>query len=146
MTGNVCKSCAIKQDVSCFPITGRKVLADGSPVQYRSSICQRCKVAYNKKRRHERGQPGSLKARLLRKVNKQRAVDYLGGRCVDCQHGYHLSAYDFHHLDPIKKDINPSSLMNRPWDVIKKEIDKCVLLCSNCHRRRHWIEEENQDG
>ena len=34
-------------------------------------------------------------------------------------------------------------LMNRKWDLIKSEIDKCMLLCSNCHRELHW-EDRNE--
>ena len=72
-----------------------------------------------------------------RKENKQRAVDYLGGKCLDCGQKYSLAVYDFHHLDPTQKDIQVSWLMNWNWGVQQKELDKCVLLCSNCHRLRH---------
>jgi hypothetical protein len=29
------------------------------------------------------------------------------------------------------------------WKTIMKEIDKCVALCSNCHRIEHWTEAES---
>lgn len=45
---------------------------------------------------------------------------------------------DFHHLDPNQKDMNISSVAgNKPWDKLMEEIDKCVPLCSNCHRKVH---------
>ena len=44
---------------------------------------------------------------------------------------------DLHHTDPSQKDADPSSLCNRSKDRLKKEIRKCVVLCSNCHRKVH---------
>ena len=75
-----------------------------------------------------------MKANL--RAKKLEAIEYLGGKCKDCGGKFHHSVYDFHHLDPNEKDINPSAAFSRKnW---KSEIDKCVLLCANCHRLRHW--------
>jgi hypothetical protein len=73
----------------------------------------------------------------FRKKNKERAVEYKGGKCVKCGYKKCISALDFHHLDPNKKDFSISQNMNMSWDKIKKEIDKCILVCSNCHREIH---------
>lgn len=73
----------------------------------------------------------------FRKKNKERAVEYKGGKCVKCGYKRCISALDFHHLDPNKKDFSISQNMNMSWDKIKKEIDKCILVCSNCHREIH---------
>lgn len=66
---------------------------------------------------------------------KQQAVDYLGGCCILC--GYHrcLRALHFHHLNPFEKDFNISEKYS--WEEIKEEIEKCVLLCANCHAEAH---------
>lgn len=73
------------------------------------------------------------------KKNKQVALDYKGGKCMEC--GYHrcLAALEFHHADPSKKDPNWTNL--RSWGIerIYKELDKCELLCANCHRERHYL-------
>jgi hypothetical protein len=64
----------------------------------------------------------------------------MGSSCVDCGISYpntHYSVFDFHHLDPSEKDVDWSKLRLRSWDKIVKELSKCVLLCSNCHRIRH---------
>ena len=68
---------------------------------------------------------------------KKRCVEYLGGKCSKCGYDEHLAALEFHHLDPKDKDITLGKVMNRKWDSLKKELDKCVLLCSNCHRIEH---------
>lgn len=48
------------------------------------------------------------------------------------------SCLDLHHLDPSKKDGNISQFCrNRPFKSILQEINKCVVLCSNCHRKFH---------
>ena len=69
---------------------------------------------------------------------KQEAVALLGGKCNDCQHEYPLSCYDFHHIDPTQKDVNPSVVLSRKYETFLTEINKCVLLCANCHRIRHF--------
>ena len=47
-------------------------------------------------------------------------------------------ALEFHHLDPSQKDFGISSKgYTRSWDKVKEELDKCILVCSNCHREIH---------
>ncbi len=79
----------------------------------------------------------SNKSVRYRNRQKQRAVEYLGGKCTKCGYNKSLAALEFHHIDPSKKDWMPSRLMSYKWEVIKLEIDKCELICSNCHRELH---------
>ena len=46
---------------------------------------------------------------------------------------------DFHHLDPSTKELNPGLMVGQSYSKarIKKEIQKCIVLCSNCHRKEH---------
>jgi len=73
--------------------------------------------------------------------NKIRAINYLGGACK-CGED-HPSALQFHHRDPSTKSFSITSKelstpKKRPWDtVIIPELDKCDLLCSNCHFKHH---------
>lgn len=79
-----------------------------------------------------------------RKELKLKAIIYLGNNCKDC--GLHDSCpaiYDFHHLDPNEKDFNISRKgYTYSWNKVKIELDKCILLCANCHRKRHFKEKE----
>ncbi len=69
---------------------------------------------------------------------KQNCVNYKGGKCEICGYNRYFGALEFHHKNPTEKDFIISH--SRAWtfnDKIKREIDKCRLLCSNCHREEH---------
>ena len=59
-----------------------------------------------------------------------------GAKCQRCGYDKYVGALDFHHRDPNEKDPK----WNRGWNMerLKKELDKCDILCSNCHREAHW--------
>lgn len=72
---------------------------------------------------------------------KVRAVQYKGGKCEVCGYAKYIGALDFHHRDPNTKDFAISS-KNVKWETLVGELDKCRLLCANCHREIH-AEERN---
>jgi len=66
------------------------------------------------------------------------AVEYKGGCCQVCGYDKYQGALEFHHKDPSEKDFSLSSKGHcKAWVKVKKELDKCVLVCSNCHREIH---------
>jgi hypothetical protein len=73
----------------------------------------------------------------IRQRYKQEAILYKGNQCVDCHLSFAPYIYDFHHLDPAQKDLSWTNMSRRSLDRNKTELDKCVLLCANCHRDRH---------
>jgi hypothetical protein len=76
-----------------------------------------------------------------RKV-KQMAVDYKGGKCERCGYNRCVDALDFHHIDPSQKDFSLGSKgHSRSWERVKAEIEKCILVCANCHREIHASEK-----
>ncbi len=69
---------------------------------------------------------------------REMAVEYKGGSCEVCGYNHCIEALEFHHLDPTKKDFGISAKgYARSWEKVKAEIEKCVLLCANCHREFH---------
>jgi transcription elongation factor Elf1 len=64
-------------------------------------------------------------------------------KCVKCDEARYY-VLDFHHIDPIKKEYGISSISKYSLERIKKEIEKCVVLCSNCHREFHHLEREQK--
>lgn len=71
-----------------------------------------------------------------RQRTKNKAIEYKGGKCLVCGYNKCSGALDFHHVDPKEKDFSISKV-TKGWDKVKDELDKCVLLCSNCHREVH---------
>ena len=78
------------------------------------------------------------KQREDKRKRKKQAVEYLGNCCSKCKQEFHLSIYEFHHLNPEEKDRDPSKMLQLKWERLKAELDKCVLLCANCHRLVHY--------
>lgn len=69
---------------------------------------------------------------------KQEIVDYKGGSCVKCGYNKYIGALEFHHLDPSKKDFTIAHRrLTKLNDEIKNELEKCILVCANCHREIH---------
>ena len=82
----------------------------------------------------------NVKVKKRRKKLKELAVEYKGGKCQNPSCGYDrcMEAMDFHHINPEEKDFGISSKgFTRSWDKVKQELDKCVMLCANCHREVH---------
>lgn len=72
-----------------------------------------------------------------RRENKSKLIEYKGGKCEKCGYNKCDAALEFHHLDPNKKDFGIASFKSLSLEKLKKEVDKCVLVCSNCHKEIH---------
>ncbi len=58
-------------------------------------------------------------------------------RCCKCGED-ETCCLDLHHLDPNEKEIDVSNASSYwSWERLKTEIDKCIVVCSNCHRKIH---------
>jgi hypothetical protein len=69
---------------------------------------------------------------------RQMARDYKGGKCEICGYDKCSRALSFHHLDPKEKEFGVSDKgLTRSWLKIQNEIDKCILICANCHMEVH---------
>ena len=66
-------------------------------------------------------------------------VELLGGACTICGYCKNYAALEFHHEQPELKDfsLDLRALSNRSWAIILAEVQKCQLLCSNCHAETH---------
>ncbi|MBU2578872.1 hypothetical protein KKA09_02030 [Patescibacteria group bacterium] len=73
-----------------------------------------------------------------RKKIREMAIEYKGGKCILCGYNKCIQSLDFHHVGNSKKDFGISDRgYNRSWERVKQEIDKCILVCANCHRELH---------
>ena len=76
-------------------------------------------------------------AKRRRKL-RQMAIDYGGGKYAICGYNKSLRSLSFHHRDSKKKDFGLSARgLIRSWEKIQKELEKCVLVCANCHMELH---------
>lgn len=73
-------------------------------------------------------------------ANKIKAVKLLGGKCIHCGEST-LSKLTFHHIHGKEKTIG--ELLTSRWSKIEKELERCVLLCQNCHREQHTQQAEH---
>ena len=64
-------------------------------------------------------------------------IKYKGGKCSICGYNKYYGALEFHHLDPNIKENGKQAITNIKKEFLYEELDKCVLLCSNCHREVH---------
>lgn len=80
---------------------------------------------------------GSCYVRYHRQKLKERAISYAGGKCIVCGYDKSRRALSFHHLDPDQKEHTIAEQSTQSWGKMKEEIDKCILVCSNCHAEIH---------
>lgn len=61
-------------------------------------------------------------------------------KCNRCPEN-HPAVLDFHHTDPNAKELAVSCMVQKGFGLkkIQEEISKCEVLCSNCHRKHHWL-------
>lgn len=111
-------------------------------------ICPRCKIEKSiekfYKRRNGMDFASYCKKCTLEEVKnrqvifKQKCVEYSGGKCKICGYNKYIGALEFHHFNPSKKEFSISNSRQTSFgDRIKKELDKCILVCSNCHKEEH---------
>lgn len=64
---------------------------------------------------------------------RQKVIEYLGGVCVRCGSTEDLET---DHVNSAEKSFDVSRNLNRRWEVLVTELDKCQLLCHSCHREK----------
>lgn len=115
-------------------------------------LCTRCKLTkpiesfYKKSRGHHSYCHECLvDVTLERQRNfRDKCLVYKGGQCEKCGYNKCPAAMHFHHKDPKQKEFEISKAHRRKFGtqdhVLKKELDKCALLCANCHAEVHYRE------
>lgn len=74
------------------------------------------------------------RAGIRNKIN-----EYKGSKpCADCNYSYPHYVMDFDHINEDKVMAVSKMIKHSSWDQVVQEIEKCELVCSNCHRERTW--------
>ena len=90
---------------------------------------------------------GARQKYILRWAKKIKAVKYKGGKCCKCGET-RLYVLVFHHIDPVLKENSIEKMMTtqKRWSDIQTELDKCDLVCENCHREIHCDNANRDNG
>src|SRR5574343_164259 len=134
----ICKKCNSK-----FP--NYKVIKNNTQDLTKKNInkklitCRFCNKSYPYKK-NKKGS-GTLNTKVCNscRVNrrrfliKEKCIEYKGGKCQSCGYNKCSASLTFHHLNPKKKDVIIGGNHCLSLERIKKELDKCILLCMNCH-------------
>lgn len=153
---SLCRNCNNKKwksknpNIECF-ICKKPIYRNPSKlkeIQFCSYGCRNIYFSGDKnfawKGGREKSKERNRESDKTRKIKyKLRAIKILGGKCSECGYNDCIAAFDFHHKNPLEKDYTIKNISSCGWEKIEKEILKCILLCSNCHRKHHWEERGN---
>ena len=83
-----------------------------------------------------------------RRRAKLKAVELKGGKCSRCGYKKCIAALAFHHRDPSEKEFDFHYGQHRSWELLIAELEKCDLLCKNCHEEVHeeWRSAAEAEG
>lgn len=99
------------------------------------------KVLESKRRWYQKNKEKHKQSRIARDVRlREEYIEFKKTlSCSRCPED-HIACLEFHHLDPCEKDMGIAAAMTNGWSMkrIKKEVAKCIVLCSNCHRKEHY--------
>jgi hypothetical protein len=124
---SICNSCRSARNAA-YAKLARDAKRNGTPLP------ERKRAKFPDKERWKRT------ATKWRRRAKIRAVEYKGGKCQICGYCKNVVALQFHHREPAKKEFGISARVSGwKWEKLKIELDKCDLLCANCH-----FEEEDR--
>jgi hypothetical protein len=128
-----CARCGKTKPISEFRPRNRKNISRGC-----CSYCDPCEIKRQKECIQKRNK--------LRRELKIKAVEYLGGKCQVCGYNRCMRSLHFHHKDKGQKDFTIGKYRQAPqWEKIREELDKCVLVCANCHGELH-DDEKSEPG
>ena len=126
-----CSKCKLEQDGSCFGLDTKK--PDG-----KYPFCKTCRTKIDKAHKKKPHTIEKDRVRLQEKFTRRKAqlseIKRRSG-CIICKQEFEPVALDFHHVRDKKFGISGNCV--KKWSVIIEEINKCIIICSNCHRKLH---------
>ena len=115
-----CSLCKTEKDLSNFHKNGFSISGE----QRWKSWCKECTSKETKKKRKD------IIVNCLEILN----IEY---RCNDCGYNKNTATLCFHHIEPETKSFRISRNTIMPVDKLLNEIQKCKILCANCHMEHH---------
>jgi hypothetical protein len=130
----ICTRCQVEKDLHSF--SARKLSKDGRAAWCRDCFKENWRERYYKNHERYRKSHNTSRSRI-REENARKVFEYLSDHsCVNCGEPDPI-VLEFDHRDKSDKIENISNLiLDSSWTRIEKEIEKCDVLCANCHRRK----------
>lgn len=127
----ICSTC--EQERSIGEFHKRRLAKDGS--QIRNSKCKYCMREYLKQHYRSNREYYRDKNRNAKRALRAKLLEYLMQHpCSRCKESDPI-VLEFHHLRDKKFSIAKMFMRTMAWETLLKEIEKCIVLCSNCHKR-----------
>ena len=107
---------------------------------FMEQTCKHCQrvYLYDRKKGHRKQACNTCLVDIRRKQRDNKMYDYKGGPCCSrCGYNKCKAALCFHHEDPSTKEFQISGNWGLSWEKTKLELDKCILVCANCHAEIH---------
>ena len=147
-----CKKCGKKLRYNNKTLLCKKCLYSIEFVQY----CASCGIALNKenslkKKNNEKFYSYCNKCLYEKQKRrwierKKEAVEYKGGKCIVCGYNKCMGALEFHHVNLENKNFGWTKMRFLSEEKMFLELDKCILMCANCHREEHYGGIEQLDS
>ena len=100
-------------------------------------VCRICYKEYLGGHRQYKDVCPSCRVSESRRNKKIELINYKGGKCQICNYDRCKRVLQFHHIDPELKEFELSNSGTMNIEILKKEADKCILVCANCHGEIH---------
>ena len=125
----ICSKCNQEKEYSDFNKNGNRL----------TSWCKRCVRSRSKQHYDEKGILKKEKRKLYIQQRREWFNEYKKTlKCIKCGEN-HVACLEFHHRDPGEKDFEIASLVSTAnKEKLLKEMEKCDVLCANCHRKHHY--------
>jgi len=134
-----CKECQINKEIDDKNFHKRKGSKDGY-----DSYCLICRRKRNLSNYHKNQQNWRNTHTKTRLEKKEKIQEIKKTKfCLKCGEKRHY-VLDFHHTEPKNKTFQISQGEGRGWKAIEEEMDKCLVLCKNCHAEFHHFEKINK--
>ena len=101
------------------------------PERNKAGACKECVDLYQPLYREEYKPRKHVLERERRERQRARAIEFLGGKCLDCGIA-DKRVLVFDHVRG-EKVTNVARLLGSAWERIETELNKCDLVCANCH-------------
>ena len=131
-TKNLCKR---KYCLECSPYGSHNTRS--LHIKDKMNVCKDCSKEYKPGHGKLKDICSTCYRLAYRNKTKQKAVEYKGGCCSVCGYDKYIGSLQFHHVYPENKSFVISDFGFNKFDSLVDELDKCILVCSNCHGEIH---------